>query len=73
MRRIAVVKCWETRYAFDPAAFLAGLPVAHYEWPDLRRPIRRGAAVSSGEIIRGDQQATPFLSNWLNVRPRGPR
>jgi hypothetical protein len=24
VRRIAVLKCWETRYAFDPAAFLAG-------------------------------------------------
>ena len=61
VRRIAVLKCWETRYAFDPAAFLAGLPEAHYEWPDLRRLIRRGAAVSPEEIIRGVQQGYSFL------------
>lgn len=61
VRRIAVLKCWETRYAFDPAAFLAGLPQAHYEWPDLRRLIRRGAAVGPEEIIRGVQQGYAFL------------
>jgi hypothetical protein len=61
VRRIAVLKCWETRYAFDPAAFLAGLPQAHYEWPDLRRLVRRGAAVSPEEILRGVQQGYAFL------------
>jgi predicted nucleotidyltransferase component of viral defense system len=61
VRRIAVLKCWETRFAFDPIAFLAGLPQAHYEWPDLRRLIRRGAAVSPEEIIRGVQQGYAFL------------
>ena len=61
VRRIAVLKCWETRFVFDPAAFLAGLPQAHYEWPDLRRLIRRGAAVSPEEIIRGVQQGYAFL------------
>ena len=54
-------KCWEKRYAFDPAAFLAGPPGAHYEWPDLRRLIRRGAAVSPEEIIRGVRQGYAFL------------
>jgi predicted nucleotidyltransferase component of viral defense system len=61
VRRIAVLKCWETRYAFDPTAFLTGLPQAHYEWPDLQRLIRRGAAVSPEEIIRGVQQGYAFL------------
>lgn len=61
VRRIAVLKCWETRFALDPAVFLAGLPQAHYEWPDLRRLIRRGAAVSPEEIIRGVQQGYAFL------------
>jgi len=61
VRRIAVLKCWETRFAFDPAAFLAELPQAHYEWPDLRRLIRRGAAVSPEEILRGVQQGYIFL------------
>jgi predicted nucleotidyltransferase component of viral defense system len=62
VRRIAVLKCWETRFAFDPAAFLTGLPQAHYEWPDLRRLIRRGAAVSPEEILRGIQAGYAFLS-----------
>lgn len=66
MRRIAVLKCWETRFAFDPAAFLAGLPQAHYEWPDLRRLIRRGAAVSPEEIIRGVQQGYAFLGQMTD-------
>jgi hypothetical protein len=61
VRRIAVLKCWETRFAFDPIAFLAGLPQAHYEWPDLRRLIRRGAAVSPEEILRGVQAGYAFL------------
>ena len=33
----------------------------HYEWPDLRRLIRRGAAVSPEEIIRGVQRGYAFL------------
>lgn len=61
VRRIAVLKCWETRFAFSPDAFLSGLPQAHYEWPDLRRLIRRGAAISPDEIIRGVQQGYAFL------------
>jgi len=61
VRRIAVLKCWETRSAFDPAAFLAGLPQAHHEWQDLRRLIRRGAAVNPDEILRGVQQGYAFL------------
>jgi len=61
VRRIAVLKCWETRFAFDPAAFLSRIPQAHYDWVDLRRLIRRGAAVSPDEIIRGVQQGYAFL------------
>lgn len=38
-----------------------GLPEAHYEWSDLRRLIRRGAAISPDEIIRGVQQGYAFL------------
>lgn len=61
VRRIAVLKCWETRFAFDPAAILSGLPQAHYEWSDLRRLIRRGAAIRPDEIIHGVQQGYAFL------------
>ena len=62
VRRIAVVKCWETRFLFDPVAFLAGLPVAQYEWSDLRRLVRRGANLAPGKIIQDVQQAYAFLS-----------
>ena len=48
-------------FAFDSTAFLSGLPQAHYEWSDLRRLIRRGAALSPDEIIRGVQQGYAFL------------
>lgn len=61
VRRIAVLKCWETRFAFDPAVFLSGLPHARYDWSDLRRLIRRGAAISPDEIVRGVQQGYAFL------------
>lgn len=61
VRRIAVLKCWETRFAFDPAAFLSELPQARYEWTDLRRLIRRGAGISPDEIVRGVQQGYAFL------------
>jgi hypothetical protein len=47
--------------SIDLAAFLAELPGAHYKWPDLRRLIRRGAAVRPEEIIRGIRQGYAFL------------
>ncbi len=62
VRRIAVVKCWETRYAFDPTAFLAGLPDAKYDWSDLQRLVRRSWSVAPDEIVRGVQQSYDFLS-----------
>jgi predicted nucleotidyltransferase component of viral defense system len=62
VRRIAVVKCWETRYAFDPAAFLASLPDAKYEWSDLQRLVRRSGSVAPEEIVRGVQRGYEFLS-----------
>jgi len=61
VRRIAIIKCWETRHLFDPVAFLAGLPKAQYDWSDLRRLVRRSAIVAPEDIIRGVQQAYTFL------------
>ena len=62
VRRIAVLKCWETRFTLDPTTFLSGIPQAHYDWMDLRRLVRRGAAVSPDEIVRGVQQGYAFLA-----------
>ena len=61
VRRIAVIKCWETRYAFEPVSFLAGLPEAKYDWSDLRRLVRRSWSVTPAEIIRGVQKGYAFL------------
>jgi len=61
VRRIAVIKCWETRYAFDPAAFLDGLPEGRYDWSDLSRLVRRDRLVASDEIVRGVQESFAFL------------
>lgn len=66
VRRIAVVKCWETRYAFDPVAFLAGLGEGRYDWPDLNRLVRRDQLPSPSEIVRGVQRAYAFLGEMTD-------
>ena len=60
VRRIAIIKCWKTRYAFVPDAFLTGLPKGRYDWSNLSRLVRRDRLTSSGEIILTVQRATPF-------------
>jgi hypothetical protein len=62
VRRIAVLKCWETRWAFDPGVFLSGLPDGRYDWLDIRRLVRRGGTISPDEIIRGVQRGYAFLT-----------
>jgi hypothetical protein len=62
VRRIAILKCWETRWAFDPGAFLSGLPDGRYNWLDIRRLVRRGGTISPDEIIRGVQQGYAFMT-----------
>ena len=66
VRRIAILKCWETRWAFNPSTFLAGLPDGKYDWLDLRRLVRRGGSVSPGEIVRGVQQGYAFLTKMTD-------
>jgi len=61
VRRVAVIKCWETRYALDPVAFLAGLPKSKYDWSDLGRLVRRDRLATPDEIIREVQRAYAFL------------
>ena len=61
VRRIAVVKCWETRYAFDPAAFLSGLPEGKYDWSDLGRLVRSDRLVPPAELVRDVQHGYRFL------------
>jgi len=61
VRRIAVIKCWETRYSLDPDAFLTGLPKGKYDWSDLSRLVRRDRLASPDEIIQTVQRAYGFL------------
>ena len=64
VRRIAVIKCWETRYAFDPLVFLSGLPEGNYDWPDLSRLVRRDRLVAPDVILRDVQQTYAFLADF---------
>jgi predicted nucleotidyltransferase component of viral defense system len=63
VRRIAVVKCWETRYAFDPAAFLSSLPEGKYDWSDLARLVRSDRLVPPAEIVQDVQHGYRFLED----------
>ncbi len=70
VRRIAIIKCWETRHAFDPVAFLAGLPDGKYDWSDLRRLVRRDQLVSSDEVVQSVQRAYIFLGEMTEEETR---
>jgi len=61
VRRIAVLKCWETRHAFDPDAFLSALSESKYDWSDLTRLVRPDRWVAPTEIVRQVQQGYQFL------------
>ncbi len=61
VRRIAVLKCWETHSLFDPQAFLESLPVAKYDWADLKRLVRREQLLAPDTLIQEVQQAYGFL------------
>jgi predicted nucleotidyltransferase component of viral defense system len=62
VRRIAVLKCWETRWAFDPKSFLASLAESKYDGLDLRRLVKRGSESDLDTIIRGVQNDYGFLA-----------
>jgi predicted nucleotidyltransferase component of viral defense system len=61
VRQIAVLKCWETNYAFAPQNFLEGIPSGDYDWADLRRLVKRSRNLSPEKIIRAVQQGYSFL------------
>jgi len=61
VRRIAVIKCWETRFAFNPTAFWESIHTGQYNWSDLRRLVRRGRESSPETIINGVQKEYSFL------------
>jgi predicted nucleotidyltransferase component of viral defense system len=63
VRKIAVIKCWETNFAFDPENFLASLQGGHYDWSDLRRLVRRGWDIQAEAIIDQVQNGFAFLTD----------
>ncbi len=63
VRSIAVLKCWETNFAFNPEDFLNSLRSGHYDWMDLRRLVRKGWAINAEPIIRNVQDSYTFLVN----------
>lgn len=62
VRRIAVVKCWETHFAFIPDAFLEEISGGHYDWADLGRLVRRGWEILPETIISGVRKGYAFLN-----------
>jgi len=63
VRRIAVLKCWETRYVFNPEAFLGDIAGAGYDWPDLQRLVRRGESPRPDAVIQAVRQSYAFLED----------
>lgn len=70
VRRIAVIKCWETRYAFAPVVLLADLPRRKYNWSDLSRLVRRDWLAAPDEIVREVQRAYAFLGELTTEEAR---
>ena len=70
VRRITVIKCWETRYAFEPDVFLAGLPERKYDWSDLGRLVRRDQLAAPAEIIQSVQRTYAFLGQMTEGEAR---
>ena len=70
VRRIVIVKCWETRYVFDPVAFLSSLPEGKYDWSDLSRLVRRDRLAAPDDIIQTVQEAYAFLGEMTEEESR---
>lgn len=61
VRRIAIIKCWETRFSLEPASFLDDLPRGRYDWPDLTRLVRSTRLISAEELVNSVQKNYAFL------------
>jgi predicted nucleotidyltransferase component of viral defense system len=70
VRRIATIKCWETRYAWDPDDFLTGLSGGRYDWVDLARLVRRDHLAAPAEIVAGVRGAYAFLLDLTEEEAR---
>jgi len=61
VRRIAILKCWETNFSLDPIAFLHALAEKKYDWADLERLVRQKHILTPEAIFKKLQQDYHFL------------
>jgi predicted nucleotidyltransferase component of viral defense system len=66
VRRIAIIKCWETSFAFIPATFWKKMLSSRYDWGDLRRLVRHGRELSPEIILNGVQKDYAFLNEMTS-------
>ena len=52
LRRIAVLKLWQTRDPFDPEGFFKKLRGDNYDWEDIRRLVRASDSIEPEQIMR---------------------
>ena len=52
LRRIAVLKLWQTRDPFDPEGFFEKLRGDNYDWEDIRRLVRASDSIEPEQIMR---------------------
>ncbi len=62
VRRIAIIKCWETNYALDPVIFLSELSDRKYDWADLSRLIKHNLSLTPTAIYEKIRQKYRFLA-----------
>jgi len=51
LRRLAVLKLWQTRDPFDPVVFFQKLRGGDYDWADIERLIRASERIEPAQII----------------------
>jgi len=62
VRRIAIIKCWETNFALDPESFLLELSNRQYDWADLGRLIKHSKSLTPATIFEGIRKNYRFLT-----------
>ncbi len=51
LRRLAVLKLWQVRDAFEPEAFFGKLRSDFFDWEDIRRLVRTSEQIEPAEIL----------------------
>lgn len=61
LRRMVVLKLWQTRDPFDPDAFFERLRGSTYDWDDIRRLIRTSEDIEPARIIQSVENSFAVL------------